>query len=134
MTSIQIRQAIPQDDSRIGELLVESFVSTYARKMPEVVVTDSRKRDLRDVAGKRDRNASVLVAELGGEIVGTVTLFPPTDPTSRAWTPNTCDLRYMAVDPAYQGKGIARLLLDEAKNEALRWNTSGICLHVRRGA
>jgi len=47
-----IREARPEDDAAIGELLVEAFVTQYARKLPEVVYTEERKSALRDVANK----------------------------------------------------------------------------------
>ncbi|MGE0616789.1 MAG: GNAT family N-acetyltransferase, partial [Bacteriovoracia bacterium] len=122
-----------EDDIRIGDLLVESFLYTYGRKMPEVVVTESRKSDLRAVAAKRE-TAGVLVAERDGELIGTVSIFRPGDATSRAWTPNTVDLRYMAVAPRHQGQGVSRALLDAAVALAREWQGSYICLHVRRGA
>ena len=53
MSAVVLREAGPQDDVAIGELLVEAFVSSYARKLPEVTVTEPRKAELRDVASKR---------------------------------------------------------------------------------
>src|SRR5262245_41427347 len=109
-----VRDAKPADDARIGELLVEAFVSTYARKMPEVVVDEKRKSDLRDVETKRGR-AAVLVAELDGAVVGTVALFRPGSDDSQAWLPNSVDLRHLAVDPKLHGRGISKALLDRAE-------------------
>jgi predicted N-acetyltransferase YhbS len=130
---MHVRTARPGDDERIGALLVEAFVSTYALKMPEVVVTEARKDDLRKVEHKRE-TASVLVAEQDQEIIGTVTLLKPGDPSSRAWTPNTGDLRYFAVSPRFQGKGVSLPLLESIVNVARERKLSAICLHVRRGA
>jgi predicted N-acetyltransferase YhbS len=128
-----IRWAIPGDDPRIGELLIESFVSSYAKKMPDVIVTETRKADLRNVAPKRESHC-VLVAERAGEILGTVSLFRAGDSASRAWMPNTADLRYLAIDPRAQGQGLSKPLLDAAVEIAREWKASAICLHVRRGA
>jgi GNAT superfamily N-acetyltransferase len=102
--------------------------------MPDVVVDHGRKQELRDVAAKR-AIATVLVAVAGGQVVGTVAIFRPGAPESEAWLPNMADLRHLAVDPSFQGRGITRPLLDRA--EAIvrgEWKASGICLHVRRGA
>ncbi|MBI3544665.1 MAG: GNAT family N-acetyltransferase [Deltaproteobacteria bacterium] len=129
-----VRGALPQDDARVGELLVEAFVETYARKMPEVVVDENRKRDLRDVATKRGE-AAVLVAELDGAVVGPVAVFKLGSPQSQAWLPNAVDLRHLAVDPRCHGRGISKALLDRAEALAREeWKVSAICLHVRRGA
>ena len=129
-----VREALPGDDARIGELLVDAFLTVYARKMPEVVYDDARKNDLRDVATKRGR-AVVLAAEIDGQVVGTVAIFRPGADGSEAWLPNSADLRHLAVDPKLHGKGIARPLLDRAEAIARdEWKVDTICLHVRKGA
>lgn len=45
-----IRVARPEDDAVIGEILVNAYVSQYARKLPHIVVDEARKADLRNVA------------------------------------------------------------------------------------
>ena len=133
MTGIFIREARMEDDSRIGELLLDAFMSTYARKMPEIVYGEARKAELRDVAGKR-RKATVLVCELEGQIVGTVAIFKPGALDSKAWIKNFADLRHLAVDPRLHGKGVAKPLLDRAEEIVkVEWKIDGICLHVRQG-
>jgi GNAT superfamily N-acetyltransferase len=127
-----IREARPEDDAIIGELLVDAYVTQYAKKMPEVVYTEERKRALRDVASKR-AVATVLVAEVDGEVAGTVALFPPGAPGSEAWTPRTADLRHLATAVRYHGTGLGRPLLDAAESLARQWGVEAIALHVRRG-
>jgi predicted N-acetyltransferase YhbS len=130
---VGVRLATPEDDYAIGELLVRSFTATYARKMPEVVLTDARLAELRAVAKKRTQ-ATVLAAELSGKVVGTVALFAPGAESSEAFKPNAADLRHLAVEPGLHGRGISNALLDEAEKMARGWGVSAICLHVRRGA
>src|SRR5262245_52488822 len=101
---LTIREARASDDQQLGELLVDSFVEAYARKMPDVVVNDERKRDLRDLAAKRGSSqAKVLVAEMNGESVGTLTILMPAA-ASRSWTPNTAEIRFMAVSHDCRGQ------------------------------
>ncbi|WP_342377749.1 GNAT family N-acetyltransferase [Myxococcus stipitatus] len=133
MGPVVVREARPEDDGVVGELLVEAFITQYAKKLPEVVYTDERKRELRDVAARR-KIASVMVAELDGEVVGTVALFPPGAPGSEAWLPNAADLRGLATSVKLHGKGLSRPLLDAAETQARSWGVDAICLHVRRGA
>lgn len=134
MSELLVRAARPEDDARVGDLLVDAFLTTYARKMPEVRYDDARKNDLRDVAGKRAR-AVVLVAELDGRVVGTVAIFKPGAEGSEAWLPGAADLRHLAVDPSLHGKGVAKPLLDRAEAIARDdWKVSAVCLHVRKGA
>lgn len=129
---LTVREARPEDDAAVGELLVDGYVTAYARKMPHVVVDEARKRDLRAVAEKR-RAATVLVAELDGRVVGTVALFRPGAPGSEAWLAEAADLRHLAVEPAHQGRGFSKALLDEAERIARGWGARAVCLHVRRG-
>jgi ribosomal protein S18 acetylase RimI-like enzyme len=129
-----VREARPEEDARIGDLLVDAFLTVYARKMPEVRYDDARKNELRDVASKRGR-AVVLVAEVDGHVAGTVSLFKPGAQGSEAWLPNAADLRHLAVDPRLHGQGVAKPLLDRAEAIARDdWKVPAICLHVRRGA
>lgn len=130
---IVVRPATPSDDVPSGELLVEAFVVQYGKKMPEVVVTDARKRDLRAVAGRRSA-ARVLVAEVEGELAGTTTVFPPGDPTSKTRHRDAAEMRYMAVGLGFVGTGVASRLLAAAEEEARRYGASRLVLHVRRGA
>lgn len=128
-----IREAMPADDTAIGEVLIAAFVETYARKMPEVTVTEGRKQSLRAVAHKRSV-ARVWVAELEGRIVGTVSVWPVGAPGSEAWLPNAADLRHLAVAPGFHGRGISRMLMETAERFAFDSGAKAICLHVRRGA
>lgn len=133
MSSVVLREAGPQDDEAIGELLVDAFVSRYAVKMPEVTVTERRKAELRDVASKRPE-AKVWVAESDGVVVGTVTMWPPGAARSEAWLPNTADLRQLAVKASHRGGQLSAKLLDLAESWARAQKLAGVCLHVRRGA
>ncbi|RKH17337.1 GNAT family N-acetyltransferase [Corallococcus praedator] len=128
-----IREARPEDDGAIGELLVDAYITQYAKKLPEVVYSEERKAFLRDVASRR-KVCTLLVAELDGEIVGTVALYPPGAPGSESWLPRTADLRALATSVRVHGKGLAQPLLAETEVLARRWGLDAITLHVRRGA
>ena len=129
---VKVREARAEDDAAVGELLVESFVTQYAKKLPDVVYTEERKAELRAVAEKR-QVASVLVAELDGRVVGTVALWPPGAPGSRAFRPSSADLRHLATDTAFHGQGLGTPLMEAAEALARTWGAEAICLHVRRG-
>lgn len=129
---MRVRDARPEDDAAVGELLVEAYTTQYAKKMPEVVYTEERKRDLRAVAHKREV-ARVWVAELDGQVVGTVSLFPPGAPGSEAWMLDAADLRHLATAPSVHGQGLGAPLLDAAEAQARAWGVKAVCLHVREG-
>nr|WP_279636900.1 GNAT family N-acetyltransferase [Corallococcus llansteffanensis] len=98
------------------------FVADDGRHGPELWVTDGSAK------------GTVLVAELDGEVVGTVALYPPGAPGTEAWLPNTADLRALATSVRVHGQGLAQPLLAETEVLARRWGVDAISLHVRRGA
>ena len=55
MSEVKVRLARPEDDERLGEILVSGYVTAYARKMPQVVLSDRRKAELREVGKKREQ-------------------------------------------------------------------------------
>jgi GNAT superfamily N-acetyltransferase len=130
---IVIREAAAADDHDIGELLVQSFVEQYAKKLPEVTVSERRMRELRDVAGKRSV-AKVWVACVESLVVGTVAIWPFGSERSEAFIEGAFDLRHLAVHSAWRGKNVSQLLLDEAERYAKSRRAPAVCLHVRRGA
>jgi ribosomal protein S18 acetylase RimI-like enzyme len=132
MAELVIREARPEDDPVVGEILVSGYLTRYAQKMPEVRLTERRKAELRDVASKR-KQSLVLVAELEGKVIGTVGVWAPGAAESEAWLPEACDLRHLAFDPAVQGRGLSGPLLDEAERRARAMGAKYVCLHVRRG-
>lgn len=134
MSKVVVREATECDDQRIGQILVEGYLTTYAKKMPEVVLPPERIADLKNVSERR-KVATVLVCIVDDKIVGTLTLFKPNAAGSEAWLPNAADLRYLVFDPEYHGKGLSKYLLDRAEDISRNeWKTDAICLHTRRGA
>jgi predicted N-acetyltransferase YhbS len=128
-----IRRAEPRDDEALGELLIESFLTAYARELPWVTYGEERRQELRDCATKRQEGI-VFVAELDGELAGTVLVYPPGAPHSEAWLPNTADLRQLAVAPKFFGKKLSEPLLDAAEAAAWAMGVERVSLHVRRQA
>lgn len=130
---LKIREALAADDARIGEILVNAFVTAYAQKAPELDVPEWRRTELRDVAARRE-HALILVAESDETVFGTVALFRPGAKGSESWLEGYADLRHLAVDPLLHGKGLSGPLLDEAIRIAREeWKCAGIAIHIRRG-
>ncbi len=128
-----VREATAQDDFAIGELLVAAFERTYARKMPEVVMSQTRRSELRDVKSKRAQ-AKVWVYEREGRVIGTVAVWPSGSRGTEAWIRGAVDLRHLAVDDGHRGGGVSKDLLDVAEAHARDLKAPAVCLHVRRGA
>lgn len=133
MDGFVIRRAEARDDVAVGELLIESFVTMYARKMPEVIVSENRKHELRQTASRRE-NGLVWVAELEGKIVGSVVLWPWGAKESEAFVEGAMDLRQLAVSESARGKGISAALCDVVEQYARAQGAPGVCLHARHGA
>ncbi len=133
MSHYEVREARAEDDEAIGELLVTAFVEQYARKMPEVVVSEQRKAALRDVAARRAA-VKLWVAVQSGAVVGTVALWPPGAEGSEAWLDGAADLRHLAVHGAHRGGLVSRLLLDVGEGWAKEHGCAQVSLHIRRGA
>ncbi len=132
MAVLSLRFSTPEDDVAVGELLVASFETQNQAKLG-VRSTLHRLADLRDQATKR-KNATVIVGELDGRIVSTVTVYRAGANGSEAWAPGAVGLRYLAVDPALAGQGLSTQLLDEAVEVAWSWGSTGMCLRIRREA
>ena len=129
----EVREATAEDDRAIGELLVDAFETTYARKMPDVVMSDARRAELRDVKSKR-AVAKVWVYARKGEVIGTVAVWPAGAPRTEAWIAGGVDLRHLAVDERHRGGEVSSRLLDVAEAHARQIDAPAVCLHVRRGA
>lgn len=130
---INLRPALPGDDLSIAELLTNTFLSTYKKKLPAIETSEERKAELRDVALRR-RSGYVSVAELGYRIIGTFSLIHPESPLTDAWRPNGATLRCVAIDPEFHGLELSSILLEEADRIAGLWKSSALFLHVQKGA
>ena len=109
-----IRDAVEADDTVVGELLVQAYLTQFAKKLPDVSYSPERLADLRNQAARR-ACASVLLAEIDGLIVGTVTLYPAGASVNDAWIAGAADLRLLAIHPDFQGRGLSGKLLDAAE-------------------
>jgi ribosomal protein S18 acetylase RimI-like enzyme len=130
---ISLRTAHPGDDLAIGELLVRSFREAYQKKLPTVMTTAEREIELRDVQSRR-RNGIVRVMELGFQVMGTYSLIQSGCALDESWTPDTCTLRCLAIEPRFHSLKLSEQLLADAFAIAKRWRASAICLHVQAGA
>jgi len=77
--------------------------------------------------GTRTRPVDVLVAELGGAVAGYVAIRPPTELEASRHVQHVNGL---AVDPALQGRGVGRALLEAAAAEAGRRGARRLTLRV----
>ena len=99
--------------------IVKSVLGQFGLQVnPEV--TD---KDLLDVKGFYvDRGGCFKVLESDGYIVGSYGLFP--------LSLGTCELRKMYLLPAYQGKGLGRIMMDDALREARKRHFKEVVLET----
>ena len=102
-----IRAAVPSEWDAIGDLCVTAY--TQGSGFPRG--TDGYVHVLRDVPARADQ-ADVLVARAEGHLVGTVTVLQPGTPMAEVSRPGEVEFRFMAVDPAAWGRGVARALVE----------------------
>lgn len=94
---------------------------------------DDYLRHLADVAD-RARTCRILVAVEGGVISGCLTLVPgPESPYAETEGPGEAGIRMLGVDPGWQGRGVARALMDAAADTARGWGRRRLTLVVRAG-
>ena len=102
MTRIRLRPATPVDVPRLTEL-VQAAYGHYVERL------GGPPRPLTDDYAEVVRSRSVTVAERGGEIVGLIVLAVDAEGFA---------VDNVAVDPAHQGSGVGRALLEHAEAAA----------------
>lgn len=136
--SYRCRLAEERDDLPLGELLVDAFFRTYAKRMPEVVLSVGRLKELRDTSSRRIQSWVLIMEEflpnLAPRLVGSVTLMPPGTPGSRAWRPGYADAKMLVICPELQTHGLGTVLIQEAIHMLRSRGVEGVSIHVRQGA
>ncbi|HEX6492806.1 MAG TPA: GNAT family N-acetyltransferase [Candidatus Dormibacteraeota bacterium] len=103
----EVSEALPAEYPRLSEVTVAAYLAVGT--MPDGYVAE-----LADVAGRAaDPGAVVLAARLAGEVAGGVTLvLDPSSPLAEHLEPGMAGMRMLAVDPAAQGAGAGRALVE----------------------
>lgn len=111
---VNVRPMRPGDDQRVAALTLAGY-DAYGS------ITGEYRRFLADPQARVDGCSALLVAELDGEVVGTVTYVLPGD---RQWEgpaapPGDCGFRVLAVDPGFEGRGVGRRLVESCLDRAV---------------
>lgn len=122
---IVVREAVPAEHARLGELVVAAY-----RSLPEFD-EPGYEPELRDVA-RRGAEAVVLAALDGDDatLLGCVTYVPgPESPWAELLQPGEAGIRMLAVDPAARGRGAGMALAAACVARARADGRAAIFLH-----
>ncbi len=112
---IIVRSARPDEYSRVGELTVAAY-----RGLTVDHLWGGYEDEILDTA-TRAKGADILVAELDGRVVGSVTYVGEHTSAWSEWTrPGEAQFRLLAVDAAARGRGIGELLVRACLDRAPR--------------
>jgi GNAT superfamily N-acetyltransferase len=126
--SLVIRLAEPADLDAVSAVNRASYAEYGAHMPPERI---ARYLDNAGDVWSRQDVAELLVAVLDGEVVGSLTYYPP-GPSSegQGWSSEWAGLRLLAVTPGARGLGIGRKLMEFAIERARAAGAPAIALHT----
>ena len=101
---VVVRRARPGDLDAVGEVTVAAYAEFTEGPDDHYIAL------LRDAA-RRDREAQLWLAELDGEVVGTVTLTPEGSPWREIGEPGEGEFRMLAVAPSARRRGVGEALM-----------------------
>ena len=135
---VQVRPLAARDSfEALTALLHRAYAPLAAQGMNFTAATQTA-----DDTRRRAAEGQCFVAEAGGVLVGTVTVCGPYDVETAPWTtdvpwlrePDTAHFHQFAVDPAQQGRGVGRLLLENVERWARRQGYKRMALDTAQPA
>ncbi len=119
---MEIREIRPEEYDTVATLTVEAY-------RPFGIVDGGYDRELADVA-TRARQATVVVAVDGDEVLGGYTYVPPGDnPLREHDEDDQASIRMLAVADGARRRGVGRALSTDAIERAREDGASGLILH-----
>jgi ribosomal protein S18 acetylase RimI-like enzyme len=122
--SVLVREASPDEYGFVGDLVVDAY-----RTLADVGDADYEAM-LRDVASRAE-TSRVLVAELDGDVLGTVTYVRPGGDLSEVDDPDAATIRMLGVASAARGRGVGQALVRTCVSEAMQDGAARIRLDTR---
>jgi predicted N-acetyltransferase YhbS len=124
---VGVRGAGPSELPAVRRVLLAAY-QEYAATLPPAVF-GRYLTDILDVEGRAGAG-EVLVAEHGGQVVGTVTYYADAGQEGLGWPAGWAGLRALGVEPATRGLGIGRALLGACLERAEAAGAPVLCLHT----
>ncbi len=130
-SDLTLRDAGPEDRA-VAQSVTLAAYEEYAAFMPPFA-WEGYRRNISETVGD-PAPAEHIVAEQNGLIVGSVLLFPPmkdvTPVPGASFSNEWPEARLLAVLPAARGQGIARALMEECAQRALKASSRYLTLHT----
>lgn len=124
---VTVREARPAEHAPLGALTVAAYEQLpLSAEDPD---HDAYLEEIRDVAA-RARHCTIYAAvDADGRLLGGVTYVPgPGTPVSECELEGEAGFRMLAVDPAAQGRGVGRALVEACIERARADGRSGLAL------
>lgn len=112
--TVVVRPARSDEADVVGALIEEA----YRRDGHLEVVGSAGYAELLRDAATRIAEATVLVADLDGAVVGSVTLAPAGTPWANTARPGELEVRMLGVAASARGRGVAEALMGAAEDHA----------------
>ena len=124
MVDVEIRPVLPREYGDLGRLTVRSY-----RQLVGGAALGPYEDELLDVAA-RAADCVVLVAVDNDTVLGGVTYVPSADRAmSEFQGEDAAGIRMLAVDPAHQGIGAGRALVEACISLGRKEGRTRLCLH-----
>lgn len=132
MHDVRLRDARQEDREAVSALTLQAY-GEYADRMDAEAWTGLEEALHRALAND-DPSVMRIVAERGGEVVGSVMLWPPAADAYGGFTDalRWPELRLLAVAPGARGLGVGRALVEECVRRARRMGATELGLHTSR--
>lgn len=129
MTKLNVITATKEMLPSIREQRVKAY-EEYIEKLPP----DHWKALKQAISSEADiqKDAELIVAELEGQLLGSVVLFPPKSDAYEGLVEELDypEIRMLAVDPAARGRGVAKALIAECIKRTKEKGLTRIGLHT----
>lgn len=122
--TLEIRPIRPAEHGAVAELLARAY-----RPFGHFDANPEYEAEVVDVAGRAAHDV-VLVALRDGELVGSATVARAGSPSAELAAEGEIELRYVAVDPAAAGAGIAKALVAAAEDVGRAQGAHGVVISV----
>ena len=124
---LRIRDALPEELDETAAVMAESYAE-YSESFPAEAF-EAYRASILDVRSRLP-DSELIVAEIGGRIVGAVTFYSDGTRTGEeGWPQGWAGLRLLAVHPESRGLGIGRALTEECMGRCRERGIPTLGLH-----